>query len=425
LFFLLFLVVFLSFRWPEKFENDFEEKWAREVMPYLKMPWDPMINFSEPQLPVWEMFDLPFGPEHDQDKFEEKEEQERLAREEQLHLNDTSNIDYDSLHPACSFRLMRDFPGLFPFTKTNHSEPIHIPEFKWEGFEDLSTLDDLERYPDFVDYDEHEENWVRLYSTEFKKFGRRTSPRIGPAEEMPMSYRHLNNDLLFDKYRDYDGPDRQRLEMLPQMPLKRFKVPQSWLKRSRYKDYQTIDEFNKDFTYTDIDTDDDLYTVMSLVTILDLMNLYTEDQFTYAEAYDRRFAIDRWLHTRNNIDPNATFPVMEPIPSKLMPEKDRGVNYTSEIIEMFTNVQLLPVYDNWTELYANSSWDYPVNVRSVELFGSVLENYEWEPQLDLLPYVIEPEKMEAIRPIIRYLNFEAKLLSTKVSIYYYLVFLLL
>ena len=199
-------------------------------------------------------------------------------------------------------------------------------------------------------------------------------------------------------------------------PVKNIKIPRCWLTRPRYHNYQSIDDYNKLIIYEDIGTDDDVYEVMSLELLFDLMNLYSEDVIEESRLIDQRDAVQAFLRAKNN-NPDATFPVYEEVPAQFTPDKDRGVKYSSEIFESNAQYLLIPKRKSLEELYPNANWEQTKTIPYEGGPGSVIESYEWEPRQDLLPYLIEPEKVEIIRPIIRYLNFEAKLLSTKNDIF--------
>jgi hypothetical protein len=54
------------------------------------------------------------------------------------------------------------------------------------------------------------------------------------------------------------------------------------------------------------------------------------------------------------------------------------------------------------------------HVRPVNMIGTIREQYDWRPDRSL-KHEIEHNKLERIAPIIRFVNYSARLLSTKVS----------
>ena len=110
---------------------------------------------------------------------------------------------------------------------------------------------------------------------------------------------------------------------------------------------------------------------------------------------------------------------MEPIPGYLTPDKDRGIVYSDEIIEMKGKLSLFPYQPEPEVAYANDSFAHNQELDVTNKIGTIRVQYDWQPDPKLLPYVIEEEKLEKIAPLLHYANHAAVLLSTKVRRFYF------
>ncbi len=186
-----------------------------------------------------------------------------------------------------------------------------------------------------------------------------------------------------------------------------------------YDCYKRFDEdeemqLEKDpyFDYSDM-----WYTMKTLnITFQNYTDHIFLDFESFGERHDKERALKRFIATAllnrgmNNSEPAVEFPVLEDLPDSLMPDKDRCINYSDEIIEMKNYKTLRPIDD---ADFSDEIFTPNPDVRPVNMIGTIRKQYDWTPDKSLV-HEIEPEKLDRIGVIIRYVNYAAKLLSTKV-----------
>jgi hypothetical protein len=189
---------------------------------------------------------------------------------------------------------------------------------------------------------------------------------------------------------------------------KAWVTPQSWLDDPAFAEHVGYKEWS---TYAFKALDDewhpaDEYHKQTLEYMLLLTDEYLEDHAEVVEEKNKEKHLNRYLLSFLK---NETF-TNESIPTYLTPELHRGVAYSDELIEMKGKLSLHPAFsDDFTqESFVHSETNVMMNK-----VGTIREQYDWLPRADL-EHLIEPEKLEKIAPILRFVNFAADLQSTKV-----------
>ena len=104
---------------------------------------------------------------------------------------------------------------------------------------------------------------------------------------------------------------------------------------------------------------------------------------------------------------------VEPIPGYLTPDKNRGIEYSNEIIEMKGKLTLNPFQPEPKDAYVNDTFTHNQDMDVTNKIGSIRVQYDWLPRMDLV-HEIEEEKLLKIAPLLHYVNHAATLQSTKV-----------
>ena len=104
---------------------------------------------------------------------------------------------------------------------------------------------------------------------------------------------------------------------------------------------------------------------------------------------------------------------VEPIPGYLTPDKNRGIEYSNEIIEMKGKLTLNPFQPEPKDAYVNDTFTHNQDMDVTNKIGSIRVQYDWLPRTDLF-HEIEEEKLQKIAPLLHYVNHAAILQSTKV-----------
>jgi hypothetical protein len=106
---------------------------------------------------------------------------------------------------------------------------------------------------------------------------------------------------------------------------------------------------------------------------------------------------------------------LEPIPSHLTPDKDRGIDYSDDIIEMKGKISLHPVYPDPAIEYENDTFTHNTEQGVLNTIGTIREQYDWLPPVpDTRTLVVEEHKRVLLKPVLDFANHLVVLKSTKV-----------
>ena len=135
--------------------------------------------------------------------------------------------------------------------------------------------------------------------------------------------------------------------------------------------------------------------------ILRVADTFLED---HAKAFKRSSEFNYWervLLAKASGDDSL---IQQHIPSYLTPDKDRGVEYSDEIIEMKGKISLHPKMKSPQELYGNMSFDHSTDSIPLNMVGTIREQYSWQPTLSPEEHEIDPKVVKIIGPVIQFAN---------------------
>ena len=209
---------------------------------------------------------------------------------------------------------------------------------------------------------------------------------------------------------------------------RKFKTPPSWLRNPEFENHVPYEIWGKKHNpkyfeeHNDLIWDSDKYTRLAGEYVSKITDYYLTshrkvlDKIGTARSEKRYFT--ELLATNNA---TLKYPVMQSIPSALTPDKELGVEYTNEVIEMKNKIMLKPKLPSAKEAWGNEEFGYNDELEPVSLVGTVREQYNWLPDPKYLPYKIENHKLSKLKPILKFINEAAELKSTKViGIFYFL-----
>lgn len=191
-------------------------------------------------------------------------------------------------------------------------------------------------------------------------------------------------------------------------------TPQEWLNRPEFANhvgyevwgqYDHADFLGADDRYWD----EDIYYALSMKHVLEVTDLYLTRHDKLSDVMtDRRY----WTRVINAAVTGSE-DLKEPIPSYLTPDKNRGVTYSDEIIEMKSKKTLHAYLDPPQKLWENDTFTHNEDISPVMMTGTIREQYDWTPTVDPSEYRIDPDVLEHIQPVLRMANHIARLKSTK------------
>ena len=222
-------------------------------------------------------------------------------------------------------------------------------------------------------------------------------------------------------------------------PLQPYKYIDSQLNNPEFTDYVNYTVWNnytiKDgFDYDDLIWDDDIYTLQTLKTIQQITDLYLNDHQKYINNQNNNKNITRIL---NNLLLNTNI-TKEQISKYLKPDENRGINYTNEIIEMKGKMILKPLQLDPEIEYKDDIFTPNEELRPLNMIGTIRNQYNWLPNTTTTTtntttntntttstdtYIIEENKVQQLQPLLKFVNFAAELISTKVTIVLILLYI--
>lgn len=195
----------------------------------------------------------------------------------------------------------------------------------------------------------------------------------------------------------------------------RFTTPANYLDQEEFKDHVGVEVWsnyrNQGFEEVDdVVWDDDVYTAQALRHLIAVTDEYLDDHSAAVEAHDEQKHWGRAMRNAFLGEDNQ----LEPIPEYLTPDKNRGIVYSDEIIEMKGKISLLPLQEEPEVEYKDDVFTHNKEFEVANKIGTIRVQYDWQPRTDL-EHVIEEHKLPALQPVIDYINHAGKLVSTKVS----------
>jgi hypothetical protein len=151
--------------------------------------------------------------------------------------------------------------------------------------------------------------------------------------------------------------------------------------------------------------------MFSVRHVVNTTHLFLLDHLKLKHQADQRRYWNRILQSKFL---NETITI-EPIPIYLTPDKERGINYTNNIIEMKGKMVLETYLPPPKELFSDDKFDYNDELITLNKIGTMRYQYDWHPTMQPEDYMIEDHVLDKIGPVLRFLNHGGQLLSTKVN----------
>lgn len=193
--------------------------------------------------------------------------------------------------------------------------------------------------------------------------------------------------------------------------LSNWKTPPEWLENIEFKNHVGYEVWSK-YGGADFEDADDTWSAddhahsFAFRHILDTTSLYLTDHTKISQNVDE---YKYWSRMLDNQDINAR----EEVPRYLTPDKDRGIEYSDEIIEMKGKITLHPKMKDLAEEYKDDIFTHNEELETMNKIGTIREQYDWQPSTDESEYVIDKKILAKIQPVIGLVNHIADLKSTK------------
>jgi hypothetical protein len=202
--------------------------------------------------------------------------------------------------------------------------------------------------------------------------------------------------------------------------VKNWVTPKKWLQNPEYLASVDIDTWSAydEADFTDLNNDgspkwtsDDIYTAISAHHILRVTDQYLTDHIELNEVGSERRYWERVLQSKLANDESL---LIEPVPVYLTPDKDRGIEYTQEIIEMKSKITLEVKLNDPAIEYANDTFTHNEELQPINKVGTIRDQYDWKNLTDPSNFKIDVSVEKKIQPVIDYINHAGKLKSTAV-----------
>jgi hypothetical protein len=168
---------------------------------------------------------------------------------------------------------------------------------------------------------------------------------------------------------------------------------------------------------------DDSVWVDDLVVAESVAHLLTATEAYLTDHTEVGVAIDDLKHWRRAMafkftggEDGSNYPENEEIPAHLTPDKEDGIEYGDELIEMKGKVTLAANLPPPAELFAGDSFDHNTDASTINKVGTIREQYDWLPLEREEPFLICDKVLGKIEPVLRYVNHVAVLQSTRDNI---------
>jgi len=169
--------------------------------------------------------------------------------------------------------------------------------------------------------------------------------------------------------------------------------------------------------------EEDLYYLRSAEHVMRVTDEYLTDHAAVSRSIDdlkywNRVMYDKLSGGGGERDAK-TNELREDIPIYLTPDKERGVEYSDEVIEMKSKMTLHVDMPPPSKLWENDTFVHNTEFETLNKIGTIRNQYSWRPDASLLPHKIDPKVAEMLAPVSRFVNHCGRLLSTKDGVVVY------
>ena len=381
---IMFSNTYLTQRIPANWEDPEKEEMSDTYLSTGTMAWpgEKETNYNIKR-PIWEELNLPFGPDYHpkEDGLHVGPEEVQLEEDCALELHEKDNaVEGDGGNDDLDW---------------NNFDFLSADKTLYGTTAESSPTDDSEVDDFFKSFEDPNQDSTSEDSAE-------TSLLLETMQSLTPEEANKQKRELFN------GRDQLKRR------FRSWKTPLKWLQRKEFADYVGYEEWSSygAETFEDADDtvwDDDVYMMQSIQHVMRVTDVYLTD---HLEEYRQTEEINNWERKIYELCTGETIGEQE-IPKYLTPDIDRGVEYSDEIIEMKGKLSLLPKLRDPKEAFANDTFTHNEDMSFMNKIGTIREQYDWTPRTDLLPYLIEEDKLEKIEPLIRFVNHVATLKSTK------------
>ena len=162
---------------------------------------------------------------------------------------------------------------------------------------------------------------------------------------------------------------------------------------------------------------DDIAVAHSVKHLIDATDDTLTDHVGIAEAIDDLKMWRRAIAFKFSGGVEGDQEEIEAIPAYLTPDKEDGVEYSDDLIEMKGRVTLAARVPPPSELFADDKFDHNDEFTTINKIGTVREQYDWAVgSRDPDDLVIDESILSKIGPVMLYANHAAELLSTRNNI---------
>jgi len=191
----------------------------------------------------------------------------------------------------------------------------------------------------------------------------------------------------------------------------KFVTPVEWYQNEEFQDHvgaETYLGYTKDlYAFDDQWWDEDVYLAYALEHVERVTDEYLTDHTKVTAALDDVKYWERELRSKLTGE-NAT---LEEIPYHLTPDKDRGVEYTMDVIEMKSKMTLEAYLPPPAKLWETDVFTHNTDVETMNKIGTIRDQYDWHPRSNA-SWAIDESIKQKIKPVLDYINYGAELKST-------------
>jgi hypothetical protein len=328
----------------------------------MSWPGEEETDYNK-KVPVWELLGLPVGPGFDLKTGRPIAQQETSQKDKVLE----ENVDWSTF----------DFAAADSDNKKTTSDSIDVDKF-------------------------------------FEKMGESTSKNTPPGEG---DDEELDTELQLTA----ESTSGNLITRSAARNQKNWVTPKKWLQNPEYLaavPFETWSEYDE-AEFTDLNSDgspiftsNDIFTAISLNHILRVTDLYLTDHVELNRAGAERRYWERVLQAKLANDESL---LREAIPVYLTPDKDRGIEYTQEVIEMKSKITLEVKLDDPAIEYANDTFTHNEELQPINKIGTIRDQYDWKNITASSTWKIDSRIVKKIQPVIDYINHAGVLRSTAVK----------
>eukprot|EP01041_Mallomonas_annulata_P006161 gene6161-12476_t len=370
---------YMTTRIPANWDDPEAEEMSETYHSTSTMAWpgEPEVDYNDKK-PAWEVLDLPIGPLYD---MEDDDDDDSSSEEVETDDSNSISVKGNEIIDWSTF----DFATDGTFSPDDRTKAISSSSST--GTSGSTSLEDDS-------------------SLDVESFFRSIDPSTAAVVEVGDELLEPSDSFEVEHLDSTKVPEKP--EDIP------FITPKEWMQNPEFANHVGVEVWgNYDpVEFAEADDrwwDEDVYLAMSMKHVMRVTDEYLNDHtIKSADIDDIKYWERKLVSSFTNEDH-----MKEPIPSYLTPDKDRGVEYSDDIIEMKGKKTLHPWQPPPAIMFENDTFSPNEDVMPVMKTGTVREQYNWEPTGDPADYEIDPEVLEKIRPVLRMGNFIADLKSTK------------